>query len=250
MGSPVSEAERFEGPTGRNEILHCRRIGRTFAIAAHEVTVEQFLAFRDSHDYSKQYSREADAPANRVTWYQAAEYCNWLSKEEDIPEDQWCYDPSQPFADGMRLPADYLRRKGYRLPTEAEWEFACRAMGTTARPYGETTALLETYAWYTKNSQDRWMLPVGSLPPNDFGLFDMLGNAFEWCQDEPFFYSTDGPLLEDSERVGVVRNNESRVLRGGSFLYNAPYVRSAYRTAYQPDDRNFFSGFRVARTYP
>ena len=160
------------------------RIGRTFAIAAHEVTVEQFLAFRADHDYSRQYSREADAPVNTVTWYQAAQYCNWLSQQEGsaggpvvLRSDQ------QPFADGMRLYPDYLRRTGYRLPTEAEWEYACRALATTARPYGETTALLGKYAWYMENSQQRWMLPVGSLKPNDFGLFDMLGNAMEWCQD-------------------------------------------------------------------
>jgi serine/threonine protein kinase/formylglycine-generating enzyme required for sulfatase activity len=252
MGSPVSEAERYEGPTGRNEMRHRRSIGRTFAIAAHEVTVEQFLAvpFLADHDCSRQYSREADAPVNSVTWYQAVQYCNWLSQQEGLPEDQWCYDPSQPFADGMRLHPDYLRRTGYRLPTEAEWEYGCRALATTARLYGESTSLLGKYAWYIDNSQQRWMLPVGSLRPNDFGLCDMLGNAMEWCQDKITYYPTDRPLVEDAEQVGVVRDSEGRVLRGGSSLTNAPLVRSADRNLHQPDYRLTNNGFRVARTYP
>jgi formylglycine-generating enzyme required for sulfatase activity len=78
----------------------------------------------------------------------------------------------------------------------------------------------------------------------------MLGNAFEWCQDRPFFYSTDSPLVEDSEHVGLVRDSENRVLRGGSFNLGARYVRSAYRGSNRPDDRNTSFGFRVARTYP
>ena len=187
---------------------------------------------------------------NTVTWYQAAQYCNWLSEREGLPEDQWCYDLHQTFADGMRLYPDYLQRTGYRLPTEAEWEFACRALATTSRPYGETAALLGEYAWYTENSQQRWMLPVGSLKPNDFGLFDMMGNAWEWCQDQPYAYQSDRPLVEDAEQAGVVRDGESRVLRGASFLVFAQYVRSADRSFNQPADRFGNNGFRVARTYP
>ena len=78
------------------------------------------------------------APANIVTWYDAAAYCNWLSEQEGIPKTQWCYDPDQKFAEGMKLPADYLSRTGYRLPSEAEWEFACRAGTISSRYYGHT----------------------------------------------------------------------------------------------------------------
>ncbi|HUY31243.1 MAG TPA: SUMF1/EgtB/PvdO family nonheme iron enzyme, partial [Pirellulales bacterium] len=191
MGSPVAEAKRLGGPSGKEELRHRRRIGRAYAIGAHEVTVEQFERFRAEHEFDRTISREPDAPANQVNWYDAAAFCNWLSEREEIPRDQWCYDPDQPFAEGMRLYPNYLQRAGYRLPSEAEWEYACRAGATTARYFGETERLLGEYAWFTRNSQDRWMLPVGSLKPNDWGLFDAYGNALEWCRDARLLYSKD-----------------------------------------------------------
>jgi formylglycine-generating enzyme required for sulfatase activity len=80
MGSPVTEAERTGGPTGKNAIRHRRLIGRKFAIGAHEVTVSQFSAFREDHEFERTYARESNAPANLISWYDAAAYCNWLSK--------------------------------------------------------------------------------------------------------------------------------------------------------------------------
>ena len=249
MGSPVTEAERAGGPTGLNEIRHRRLIGRRFAIASHEVTVAQFERFRSDHDFNRIYSREADAPANLINWYDAAAFCNWLSEEEKIPRDQWCYDPDQDFAEGMTLPRDYLERKGYRLPTEAEWEYACRAGSTTARHFGETELLLGQYAWYTKNSGDQWMLPVGSLKPNDAGLFDLLGNVMEWCDDRAVFYQKDRESSLDLGRPGKLDNANSRVLRGGSFTNLASVVRSALRNSNRPDYRYDNLGFRPARTF-
>ena len=101
-----------------------------------------------------------------------------------MPKDQWCYLPNEAgaYAEGMTIPADVLERTGYRLPTEAEWEYACRAGTVTSRYYGLSIDLLDAYARYQANSKEHaWS--CGSLLPNDLGLFDMLGNVFEWCQD-------------------------------------------------------------------
>ncbi len=150
----------------------------------------------------------------------------------------------------MTLLPDYLQRTGYRLPTEAEWEYACRAGSTTARYFGESEQLLGQYAWYSKKSADKWMLPVGSLKPNDNGLFDMQGNALEWCQDRALFYKKNDGLIGDSESLDELNDSQGRVLRGGSFYNTARPARSANRNNYLPFNRAFYNGFRAARTYP
>ncbi|MBI3411971.1 MAG: SUMF1/EgtB/PvdO family nonheme iron enzyme [Planctomycetes bacterium] len=252
MGSPATEAGREKREVGK-ELKHWRQIKRSFAVAAKETTVSQFLRFRGDHDYHKEFAPELDCPINMVTWYHAAEYCNWLSKEEGISQEQWCYEPNSQgkFADGMKLKPGYLKLAGYRLPTEAEWEFACRAGAVTSRPFGETEELLGKYAWYNKNSRGRWMLPAGTMMPNDFGLFDMLGNAHEWCQDRfaPYLLAGAEKALEDHEDVIlVVKDRDSRAHRGGGFTIQAEYARCADRSVFVPTDRYSPVGFRVART--
>jgi formylglycine-generating enzyme required for sulfatase activity len=262
MGSPPTEDGREEGPEGQNEGRHQKRIGHSYAIAAREVTVEQFLRFNKAHAYSKDDSPTPGCPVNTVSWYDAAAYCNWLSKQEGIPEKQWCYLPNDKgeYAEGMRPAPDYLQRTGYRLPSEAEWEYACRAGAVTSRYYGETEELLGKYAWYTKNSQDRGMLPGSPghlgvrgncLKPNDFGLFDMLGNALEWCQESATYYHPRAERKPSEEREDKqdITNQHLRGLRGGSFLYPASRVRSADRNRGVPAFRNFNVGFRPARTF-
>jgi len=253
MGSPPSEAGRTGGPEGQIELQHKKRIGRSFAMAAKEVTVEQFLRFRQGHSYNKQYAPTADCPINAVMWYEAAAYCNWLSQQEGIPQEQWCYEPNDKneFAEGMKPKPNYLGLEGYRLPSEAEWEFACRAGAVTSRCYGESEDLLGKYAWLTKNSQNRWMVPGGTLKPNDLGLFDMLGNTLEWCQEQFTYYSPvpGGGASEDKEYKEDIKSNLSRVLRGGLFDYQAVVVRSALRDWNLPSIRLDYVGFRPARTF-
>jgi formylglycine-generating enzyme required for sulfatase activity len=266
MGSPTTEADREGGPEGKVETQHRQRVGRTFAVVTKEVTVEQFQKcprFKN-FNYNKTYSPTREHPVNTATWYEAAEYCNWLSQQEGIAEDQWCYLPNKDgkFAEGMRMRPGYLSLTGYRLPTEAEWEFVCRAGAVTGRYYGETEELLGKYAWYTTNSQDRGMLQPGSLKPNDLGLFDLYGNAMEWCQNGFFDYRRPQEALkagrpegraaedeEDEDDIKGIQEKPSRVLRGGSFYNRALYVRSASRIRNGPANLYLYGGFRPARTF-
>jgi formylglycine-generating enzyme required for sulfatase activity len=183
-----------------------------------------------------------------MSWYQAAAYCNWLSEKEGIDEKEWCYEIKGKVT---KLRENYLRLSGYRLPTEAEMEYVTRAGAVTSRYFGETEELLPKYAWYTKNSKEQtW--PVGSLKPNDLGLFDVQGNAYTWCQESYKDYPTGKgeEAAEDKEDELVISPTQSRVLRGGSFLSRASYLRSATRLCYVPSYRYDDFGFRVARTLP
>jgi eukaryotic-like serine/threonine-protein kinase len=150
-----------------------------------------------------------------------------------------------------KLKENYLSLTGYRLPTEAEMEYATRAGAITSRYFGETDELLAKYAWYNKNSQDQtW--PVGSLKPNDLGLFDVQGNVFTWCQEgfyTPYKAGKEGGVAEDREDDLVIVSTLSRVLRGGSFFDRASSLRSSYRDFYLPTTRYEYLGFRLARTF-
>ena len=247
MGSPPSDPDRLAG-----EDQHKRRINRSFALAAHSVTVEQFLKFRKAHAsvLLKRYAPTPDCPVHGVTWYDAAGYCNWLSEQEKIPKDQWCYE-TNPAGQPVKLKENYLSLTGYRLPAEAELEYACRAAAATSRYYGAQEELLGKYAWFLKNSEDRsW--PVGLLKPNDFGFFDMHGNVWNWCQERYMAYprpSGDAPI-DDVEDVLTINLQESRVLRGGSFIDLPWVVRSSIRYRFAPSNRVDAIGFRPSRTLP
>ena len=187
-----------------------------------------------------------------VNWYGAVAYCNWLSKEEGLPPDQWCYLPNekQEYGQGMTVPVDFLSRTGYRLPTEAEWEYACRAGAITSRYYGHSLGLLEKYAWYRDDSRDHaW--PSASLLPNDVGLFDMLGNVYEWCQESHEIYqpASVGAATDDGNMSAPIDIDIPRLLRGGAFTNRPALARAADRNWIALSIRNYDLGFRLARTY-
>jgi formylglycine-generating enzyme required for sulfatase activity len=258
MGSPPTEEGRQP-----YELQHQRRIGRSFALAAKAVTVREFRQFLKANRLEawfeaggqvpplmKRYSPDEEGPIIYVDWYGAAAYCNWLSKVEGIPEEHWCYATNlQGTVTGLK--AKYLSLQGYRLPTEAEMEYACRAGAVTSRSYGETEELLERYGWYLKNSKERaW--PVGRKKPNDLGLCDLHGNVYTWCQESykgVYPTSKEGERIEDKEDILSIKSTVSRVLRGGSFFYRASIVRSAVRNGIVPTNRTADVGFRPARTF-
>jgi formylglycine-generating enzyme required for sulfatase activity/tRNA A-37 threonylcarbamoyl transferase component Bud32 len=248
MGSPLTESDRLP-----QEYPHRQRIGQTFALAAKAVTVKQFLRFwsrfsKKEFFYSNIRAPADDCPVHSVDWYTAAAYCNWLSAQENIPQDQWCYQTG-PEERVTKLKEKYLTLTGYRLPTEAEWEYACRAGARTSRYFGASAELLGKYAWYVENVKDRtW--PVGGKKPNDLGFFDMHGNVYCWCQESYKDYArTKGAApVEDVEDELEVIGTAFRMLRGGSFINHASYLRSAVRLRVVPAYHNVDVGFRPART--
>ncbi len=191
MGADAADPNRTS-----DESQHSAQIRQTFSISSQETTVEQFALFL------RETGRDDPAPVERlistdkadrtnqlprvnVTWYEAAAYCNWLSAREGLGADQWCYVANEQgeYGPGMRLASDFRTRRGYRLPTEVEWEFACRAGTITRRYFGNEETWLGAYV-VCQLPADQGVQPVCRLKPSDFGLFDMLGNAAEWCQEE------------------------------------------------------------------
>jgi serine/threonine protein kinase/formylglycine-generating enzyme required for sulfatase activity len=247
MGSPPLEKGRE-----KDEVQHKRKIDRAVAIGNKSVTLEQYRKLtKDKYEIVEGYTRYPDLPVVGISWYMAVRYCNLLSKVEGIPEDQWCFEIK---GDQYALKANYLSLRGYRLPTEAEMEYATRAGAVTSRYYGETDDLLDRYAWYFKNS-NQLVQRVGLKKPNDLGLFDAHGDCYTWCQETYVAYpATEGEAVVMDKEVPrgdlVAISTRRRVLRGGSFIYQASIVRSAYRDNGVPADRNGRCGFRLARTLP
>ena len=249
MGSTAHETVREGDTDGVTHPRHLKRIGRRFAIAATEVTVEQFLRFRSDHSYNDEYSPTSDCPVNLVNWYDAVAYCNWLSEQEGLTSEQWCYLPNEQgeYAEGMTVAPDYLQRPGYRLPSEAEWEFVCRAGADTRRFYGQTEELLEKYAWYLQvGTTEHRMIPTRTLKPNDLGLFDIHGNVWERCHD---LYVVEVSGTEDNADDSTPTDLEERIIRGGSLWRQMTIVSSA-REKDSLIGRHNNVGFRVVLSLP
>jgi Protein kinase domain/Sulfatase-modifying factor enzyme 1 len=155
-----------------------------FAIATTETPLALFQKFDPNHaarrdkEYNPAPAAHPDAPADALSYFDAARFCNWLSEREGVPKSEWCYRPGD--AEGAwYLVPDFAVRQGYRLPTVPEWEYAARAGTTTDRYFGQDVAHIDDYAWHRDNTVHPE--PVGRLRPNDFGLFDTIGNLAELC---------------------------------------------------------------------
>ena len=159
-------------------------------------------------------------------------YCNWLSDREGLSR---CYSGS-----GDNKVLD-INKKGYRLPTEAEWEYACRGGTTTEYYWGNS--MNGAYCWYNDNSKGR-VQSVGQKKPNDLGLYDMSGNVREWCWD---WIAGDYYSKSPSKNLTGPSSGSARVFRGGSWYSFADYCRSACRGNFRPDYADGFIGFRPVR---
>jgi len=237
--SPEETAQRFGGDAedfADEHPRHTVRISRPFLLGAYETTNAQFRRFVPDH-YSADYqekSMNGDAqPVACVSRDDAVAFCDWLSKR-----------------DGMT----------YRLPTEAEWEYACRAGSTTPYPWGEEIAgnrcnfadvNAASIPWHSKGADDGHAVtaPVGAFPPNAFGLYDMIGNVWEWCSD---WYGADAYAENPADDPAGPPSDRlmNRVLRGGSWMNAPSFCRSAFRMKAMQANRSANAGFRLVVELP
>ncbi|MEQ8221440.1 MAG: SUMF1/EgtB/PvdO family nonheme iron enzyme [Candidatus Eremiobacterota bacterium] len=213
-----------------------------FYMSRCEVTNQEYLLYDPNHTSIGGWT-DPNYPVQNVSWFNAAEYCNWLTDTTPgLGSSECCYNGSYNVD---------ITKKGYRLPTEAEWEYACRAGETTFHDYywGDSypnPSYIGDNCWYDSNSDSHPHI-VGTKLPNNFGLFDMSGNLWEWVNDWYLYgsYSVDDP----NNPVGP-GSGSFRVLRGGSWNYYAVYCRSAGRYGGDPSYRNGVIGFRPVRSAP
>jgi len=217
MGSPTNEADRSggEGPQTATTISRAFRMGK------YEVTQGEYLAVMGSNPST--FPGHTNRPVESVTWDDATNYCDQLTQRERA---------------AGRIAANSV----YRLPTEAEWEYACRAWTSTRFSYGDDPGYtnLTNYAWNGDNGDGMTTHPVGQKLPNPWGLYDTHGNVYEWCQDWHGDYP--GGIAVDPQ--GPVRGSY-RVLRGGLWSGYAGLCRSAGRGSSNPGDIYDGVGFRV-----
>ena len=215
MGSPANESGRED-----NEVQHQVTVS-SFYMGKYEVTQKEYQEVMGTNP-SK--FKGDNLPVEQVSWYDAIGYCNARSQKEGLT-------PAYTNETWNR------NANGYRLPTEAEWEYACRAVTTTA--YNTGASITDNTGWY--GAIDGSTHPVGQKPANAWGLYDMHGNVFEWCWDWYGAY----PSGAQTDPIGA-SSGSFRVSRGGCWYYQL-FVRSAARACYSPTDRYDILGFRLVR---
>jgi formylglycine-generating enzyme required for sulfatase activity len=255
MGSPAGEAGRYS-----DETEHSVTLTKNFKMSKFQVTQEQYEAVTGSNpsNFKTAITGEDETPGKlpveRVSWYDAIVFCNKLSILEGLDPvysisnstnpDDWGTVPTSSDATWNAVTM-VPNANGYRLPTEAEWEYACRAGTTTAYNNGndDYTDATEVgkVAWYSSNAGSKTH-EVGLKTANTWGLYDMHGNVYEWCWDWYGTYASGAQSDPDGAVAGT-----ARVIRGGGWNYNAQYLRSAFRHDVNPYARDNVIGFRLVR---
>ena len=245
MGSPSGENCRDSDEPEQLPVT----LTRSFEIQTTEVTQAQF---HEVMSYKPSYftSCGATCPVDTVNWHEAAAYCNALSKNRGLTQCYACTGSGKNVTCKETTATEgkgIYACKGFRLPTEAEWEYAYRAGTTTALYNGSITSCAGTdgnagkIGWYSANAGGTTH-PAGQKDPNAWGLYDMAGNVWEWCHDG---YKKN---LGVTALTDPVFSGSSRVLRGGSWYYDPHSLRAADRLSDTPTLRYYVDGFRCSRT--
>jgi formylglycine-generating enzyme required for sulfatase activity len=230
-----SGAEMVQIPAGRFIMGDETQIDAT----PHEVAISSFYMDKNlvsQEQYEKVMGENpsrwkgARNPVEQMRWSDAVRYCNARSKSEGLEP---CYD--------LQTWECNFQANGYRLPTEAEWEYACRAGTTTAYFFGNDPSKLTNHAWFEKNSGGKPQ-PVGQKPPNVWGLYDMHGNVWEWCND---FYQVDYYQQSPKEDPRGPKAGDTKVVRGGAWKFSAESCRSAYRYNENPGYADVCFGYDI-----
>jgi serine/threonine protein kinase/formylglycine-generating enzyme required for sulfatase activity len=234
----------------KEEARHVVTLMHSFALLDREITFEELIAFSPEYvEFMKQLDATPSHAGFGSNWYDAVDFCRWLSREMGLSESEQCYaDPETLDQDNYprdpqetSAPQNWmtdLNNRGFRLPTESEWEVIARSGTKTEYGFGSEVALLNRFGWFIENSGEK-VHPVREKRPNARGLFDIHGNLFEWTHD---FY---GPLGE-SDQADSLSTDSNRVFRGGSWRFGASNCRSAYRIGFPPENGNNYVGFRLA----
>lgn len=219
------EGENPDGKPQHNVILGA------FYMGVYEISQE---IFENVTGTNPSVHKEENLPVTHLSWYEAVHFCNMLSERNG-------YDKVYTIID-RNVSADF-GKNGYRLPTEAEWEYAARSRGRTDRPWSGTAdeEKLHDYAWYYWD--DEHAHPPGQKLPNELGIYDMTGNVEEWCWDWYGPYTKSDKSNPRGPGSGVYR-----VARGGAWNWDADYSRTVRRDGFTPEKRYDIMGFRVART--
>jgi formylglycine-generating enzyme required for sulfatase activity len=225
---PDSKREWFDAEQPQHPV----KITRPFFLGTHPVTQGQYKAIMGSTP--SHFKGSDDLPVENVSWLDAVSFCNKMSEK----------DKRTPFYRINGTDVADVGGNGYRLPTEAEWEYACRAGMAGLFPWGDDIGKQGEHVWFSDNSDSKTH-PVGQKRPNAWGLYDMLGNVWEWCADwyDEKYYASSPSVAVDPPGPPKA---SSRVRRGGSWDYFAGDCRPAYRYRDAPENRDYDLGFRVA----
>jgi formylglycine-generating enzyme required for sulfatase activity len=235
-----------ETKVSEKALLRDLRISRAFYLGRCEVRQGEFAKVVERSPWKGRADVDEDPrnAASYVSWYDAAEFCNRLSEQEKLPV-RYSFDDVKRHADGSIESAEVkdLGGIGYRLPMDAEWEYACRAGTKTAWHSGKDVSRLAEYAWYGETRGTGHPRPGAMKKPNEFGLFDMHGNVYEWCWDR---HAPNHGARTLKDPVGHSATS-ARTVRSGSWRSNPEHLRSGYRSGNAPTLRYDTLGFRIAR---